>query len=53
MTIFTSSIRARTTLFILAFVAIVVGLAVSGELVLKSVGRKTEEIDQKWRAGMR
>jgi diguanylate cyclase (GGDEF)-like protein len=52
MTIFTSSIRARTTLFILAFVAIVVGLAVSGELVLKSVGRKTEEIDQKWLAGM-
>jgi diguanylate cyclase (GGDEF)-like protein len=52
MTIFTSSIRARTTLFILAFVAIVVGLAVSGELVLKSVGKKTEEIDQKWLAGM-
>jgi diguanylate cyclase (GGDEF)-like protein len=52
MTFFTSSIRARTTLFILGFVAIVVGLAVSGELVLKSVGAKTEEIDQKWLAGM-
>jgi diguanylate cyclase (GGDEF)-like protein len=52
MTIFTSSIRARLTLFIVAFVAIVVGLAVSGELVLKSVGMKTEEIDQKWLAGM-
>jgi diguanylate cyclase (GGDEF)-like protein len=52
MTIFTSSIRARTTLFIVAFVAIVVGLAMSGELVLKSVGIKTKEIDQKWLAGM-
>jgi diguanylate cyclase (GGDEF)-like protein len=52
MTIFTSSIRARTTLFIVAFLAIVVGLAVSGELVLKSVGIKTEEIDQGWLAGM-
>jgi diguanylate cyclase (GGDEF)-like protein len=52
MRIFTSSIRARTTLFIVAFLAIVVGLAVSGELVLKSVGRRTEEIDQKWLAGM-
>jgi diguanylate cyclase (GGDEF)-like protein len=52
MTIFTSSIRARMTLFIVAFLAIVVGLAVSGELVLKSAGLKSEEIDQKWLAGM-
>jgi diguanylate cyclase (GGDEF)-like protein len=52
MTIFTSSIRARTTLFIVAFLAIVIGLAVSGELVLKSVGMKTEEIDQKCLVGM-
>jgi hypothetical protein len=52
MTFFTSSIRARTRLFIVAFVAIVVGLAVSGELVLKTIGMKTEGIDKKSLAGM-
>ncbi len=52
MKIFTSSIRARMTLFIAAFLAIVVGLATSGEFVLKSVGVKTEETDRKWLAGM-
>ena len=50
--IFISSIRARVTLYIVAALAIIIGLAVSGELVLKSVGFKTQEIDQKWLGGM-
>jgi diguanylate cyclase (GGDEF)-like protein len=50
MTRITFSIRARLTLFIMAFVAIVVGVAVSGVLAVKSVDLKTKEIDQKWLA---
>lgn len=50
MTRFRFSIRARLTLFIIAFVTIVVGLAVSGVLTLRSVDLKTKEIDQKWLA---
>jgi diguanylate cyclase (GGDEF)-like protein len=50
MTRFRFSIRARLTLFIMAFVTIVVGVAVSGVLTLRSVDLKTKEIDQKWLA---
>jgi diguanylate cyclase (GGDEF)-like protein len=48
MTRFTFSIRARLTLFVMAFVIIVIGLAVSGVLGLRSVDLTTKEIDQKW-----
>jgi|SRR3984957_10645325 diguanylate cyclase (GGDEF)-like protein len=50
MTRFRFSIRARLTLFIMAFVTIVIGVAVSGVLTLRSVDLKTKEIDQKWLA---
>jgi diguanylate cyclase (GGDEF)-like protein len=50
MTRFRFSIRTRLTLFIMAFVAIVVGVAVSGVLTLRFVDLKTNEIDQKWLA---
>jgi diguanylate cyclase (GGDEF)-like protein len=50
MTRFRFSIRARLTLFIMAFVTIIVGDAVSGVLTLRSVDLKTKEIDQKWLA---
>jgi len=51
MTRFRFSIRARLTLSIMAFVAIIAGVAVSGVLGLRSVDLKTKEIDQKWLAG--
>jgi diguanylate cyclase (GGDEF)-like protein len=51
MTRFTFSIRARLMLFIMAFLVIVVAMAVGGVLSLTSVNRKTEELDQKWLAG--
>jgi diguanylate cyclase (GGDEF)-like protein len=50
MTRFRFSIRARLTLFIMAFVTIVVGMAASGVLTLRSVDLKTKEIDRKWLA---
>jgi len=50
MTRFRFSIRVRLTLFIMAFAAIVVGVAVSGVLGLRFVNLKTTEIDQKWLA---
>jgi diguanylate cyclase (GGDEF)-like protein len=50
MTRFRFSIRARLTLFIVAFVTIVVGVAISGVLTLRSADLKTKEIDQKWLA---
>jgi diguanylate cyclase (GGDEF)-like protein len=48
---FTSSIRGRVMIFILTFVVIVVGVAVSGALSLRSVDLKTREIDQQWLTG--
>src|SRR6202042_1512544 len=50
MTRFRFSIRTRLTLFIMAFVTIVIGVAISGVLTLRSVDLKTKEIDQKWLA---
>jgi diguanylate cyclase (GGDEF)-like protein len=50
MTRFRFSIRARLTLFIIAFVTIIVAVAVSGVLTLRAVDLKTKEIDQKWLA---
>src|SRR5580704_1143129 len=44
------SIRARLTLFIMAFVAIVVGVSVSSVLTVRFVDHTTKEIDQKWLA---
>jgi diguanylate cyclase (GGDEF)-like protein len=48
---FTFSIRTRLTLYILTFVAIIAGMAVSGVLSLRSVDLRTKEIDGKWLAG--
>jgi diguanylate cyclase (GGDEF)-like protein len=50
MTRFRFSIRTRLTFFIMAFVAIVIGVAVSGVLGLRFVDLRTKEIDQKWLA---
>jgi diguanylate cyclase (GGDEF)-like protein len=51
MTHFTLSIRARLMLFIMTFVVIVVGVAASSVLSLRSVDLTTTEIDQRWLAG--
>jgi diguanylate cyclase (GGDEF)-like protein len=51
MTRGTFSIRARLTLFILGFVAIVFGVAASAILNLKSADARTDEIADKWLTG--
>jgi diguanylate cyclase (GGDEF)-like protein len=48
---FTLSIRTRLTLYVLAFVAIIAGMALIGVFSLRSVDLRTKEIDQKWLAG--
>jgi diguanylate cyclase (GGDEF)-like protein len=47
----TFSIRARLTLYVLAFVAIIAGMALISVLSLRSVDLRTKEIDQQWLAG--
>jgi diguanylate cyclase (GGDEF)-like protein len=47
----TFSIRARLTLYVLAFVAIIAGMALISVLSLRSVDVRTKEIDQQWLAG--
>ncbi len=53
MTRFPLSIHAQLTLFVGAFVAIVLGLAAVATFSLKAIDAKTEQIDQKWLAGTR
>ena len=42
------SIRARLTLFIMAFVGIIIAVAIISALALRSANQKTKEADQKW-----
>ena len=42
------SIRARLTLFVMAFIAIIVAVAVTSVLSLRFANQKTQEADQKW-----
>src|ERR1700733_4011268 len=51
MTSFKPSIRARLSLFIMAFVVLVIGSAASTIVALRIVNLQTKELDQKWLAG--